>query len=158
MNNKQMTTDTTELAEALKKEPENIQEIILNGVNSILEEYAESCCTTPITKNSELDIDDKVEAFFSLKSLEQSSSYKQYGIRYFDFEASVSTYYGKKFCFTVRVSCSEHINDVFCTKLNGKKVIACNWLDPFKVSIEDISKHSGIKWCIDKIEPEIVEL
>lgn len=159
MKNKQMITDTTELAEALKKEPENIQEIILSGVNSILEEYTEDCCTKEVVKSGNIDIDDKVETHFVLPCLSNASSYKLFGMRYFDFEASVSTHYGKKFYFTVSVACSEHINDVFCTKLsNGLTVIACNWLEPIDVSIKNIQERDGVAWKVKKNEPEIVDL
>lgn len=159
LNKNQMETDTTKLANALKKEPVEIQEIILNKVKEILNEYAENCCTTDVVKTGALDYTDKAEGCFSLPALFKASSYKNYGLRYFAFEASVSTYYGKKFNMIVEVSCEEHINDVFCTTLGGKTVLACNWLDPFKVEITEVNEREGLSWIIDSEDnAEIVEL
>lgn len=160
-NKNQMDTNIAELAEALKKEPVEIQEIITNGVKSILEEYAENCCLKDTVNVVAIDPDDKVECNFSLPALWRASSYKSYGIRYFAFEASISVYYGKKFDFIIEVACTEHINDIFCTKLDGKNVLACNWLEPYEIRINDVKEREYIAWKVEDQStsvPEIVEL
>lgn len=146
-NKYQMDTDVTNLTNALNNEPENIKNLITASAKDFLDEYAECCCSKDFVFDGDVDVDGLVMARFILPSLDHASSYKHFGFRFFEFEVYFSVYTGKNYTMTVEVCCEEHINDSFCTKLdNGKAVIACNWLEPYMITIKDVKKNKGVMW------------
>ena len=155
----QMDTSTQLLAEYISKEPEYIQEIINKAAKEAIEEYAENYCSKDVIINRYVDVDGFVKAENVLPALIKSSSYKDFGFRIFEFEIYFSTHYGKTFLCCVKVVCEEHINDTFCTTLkDGTTVIACNWLEPSYVLINQVVSYKDEGWDVEKTLPKIAEL
>lgn len=159
INKGQMDTNTQLLAEYITTEPEYIQDIINKAAKEAIEEYAESYCSEDVIINRYVDVDCLVRAEIVLPALIKSSSYKDFGFRIFEFEIYFATHYGKAFLCFVKVVCTEHINDAFCTTLkDGTTVIACNWIEPYQVFIKQVVSYKDEGWEVEKEFPQIVEL
>ena len=148
------------LEEALKHEPENIKQIITDFVKETLEQYKDAMFATGLKRRGTVDLDDDlVRCDFVLPDLIRCGSYKSFGLRYYSFDAKISTHYGKEWVIGLSVICNESIYDRVCATLNSdEKVIAYNWAEPLAIRIDDVNKFSSDTWeTVDEREAEINE-
>ena len=148
------------LEEALNHEPENIKQIITDFVKETLEQYKDAMFATGLKRKGTVDLDDDlVRCDFVLPDLIRCGSYKSFGLRYYSFDAKISTHYGKEWFIGLSVICNESINDRFCATLNsGEKVIAYNWAEPLAIRIDEVNKFRSDTWkTVDEREAEINE-
>lgn len=148
------------LEEALKHEPENIKQIITDFVKETLEQYKEAMFATGLKRRGTVDLDDDlVRCDFVLPDLIRWGSYKSFGLRYYTFEAKISTHYGKEWDILISVICNESIYDRFCATLNsGEKIIAYNWAEPLAIRIDEVNEFGSYTWkTVNEREAELNE-
>ena len=113
---------------------------------------------TGLKRKGAVDIDDDlVRCDFVLPDLIRWGSYKSFGLRYYSFDAKVSTHYGKEWVIGLSVICNESIYDRFCATLNsGEKVIAYNWAEPLAIHIDDVNEFGSYTWeTVDEKEAKL---
>lgn len=135
------------LETALSNEPEKVREIITDCIKSKLEQYKEAMFENGIKFRGTVDNDDLVRCDIVLPDLIRWGSYKDFGLRYYTFEITISAHYGKEWNILLSVICNESIYDRFCaTLVSGEKVVACNWVEPLAIRIDEVTNFNCDMW------------